>query len=273
MRGGSHDGRRGPRRPEPGPLLSAGTVLLAADEPPPFELVNPFGRARVLLVCDHASNRIPHRLADLGVATDWLARHIAWDPGAARVARGVAQRLDAPLLLGNYSRLVIDLNRPPASPESIPEASAGVPIPGNLGVSESARDARVAALFEPYHRALAQLLDQRRDRSTQLFSLHSFTPELNGEVRPWHVGVAYGRDSRLADRVRPALRLYDDLLIGDNQPYGVDDVHDFTLPVHGEGRGLPHVMIEMRQDLLCTDDDVRRWVARLAQVCEDAWPN
>jgi predicted N-formylglutamate amidohydrolase len=271
MRVDGHDGHRPARGPDPEPLLAAGTGLLAADEPPPFELVNPHGKARVLLVCDHASNRIPRRLGDLGVATDWLEQHIAWDPGAARVARGLAGRLDAPLLLGNYSRLVIDLNRPLASPESIPEASAGVPIPGNLGLSESARAARVAALFEPYHRVLAQLLDRRRDRSIQLFSLHSFTPELNGEARPWHVGVAYGRDRRLADRVRPALQRYDDLLIGDNQPYGVDDVHDFTLPVHGEGRGLPHVMIEMRQDLLCTDDDVRRWVARLAQVCDDAW--
>ena len=267
-----HDGQPRSHQPGQGPFASVGTVLLEADEPPPFELVNPHGKAQALLVCDHASNRIPRRLADLGLTSDLLTQHIAWDPGAARVARGLAERLDAQLLLGNYSRLVIDLNRPLASPESIPEASAGVPIPGNLGASESARTARVGALFEPYHRALAQLLDQRGDRSTLLFSLHSFTPELHGEARPWHVGVAYGRDRRLADRVRPLLGQYDDLLVGDNQPYGVDDVHDFTLPMHGEGRGIPHVMIEMRQDLLCTADDVDRWVERLGMVCEQAWP-
>jgi len=272
MSSNGHAGRPWSRRPGAGLLASAGTALLEADEPPPFELVNPHGKARVLLVCDHASNRMPRRLGDLGVSVDLLAQHIAWDPGAARVARGLAERLDAQLLLGNYSRLVIDLNRPLASPESIPEASAGVPIPGNLDAGESARAERVAALFEPYHRTLAQLLDQRCDRSTLLFSLHSFTPELHGEARPWQVGVAYGRDRRLADRVRPVLGRYGDLLVGDNQPYGVDDVHDFTLPMHGERRGIPHVMIEMRQDLLCTDDDVGRWVDRLCIVCEQAWP-
>jgi predicted N-formylglutamate amidohydrolase len=272
MSSNGHDGWSWPRQTEPGPSNSVGAALLEADEPPPFELVNPHGKAQALLVCDHASNRIPRRLGDLGVSSDLLAQHIAWDPGAARVARGLAERLDAQLLLGNYSRLVIDLNRPLASAESMPEASAGVPIPGNLGTSESARAARVAALFEPYHCTLAQLLDQRCDRSTLLFSLHSFTPELHGEARPWHVGVAYGRDSRLADRVRPLLGRYGDLLVGDNQPYGVDDVHDFTLPVHGERRGIPHAMIEMRQDLLRTADDFDRWVERLWMVCEQAWP-
>ncbi len=137
------------------------TPLLGPDEPPAFEWINPQGRADALLVCDHASNRIPLALNDLGLGADQLARHIAWDPGAAEVARGLAARLDAPLLLGGYSRLAIDLNRPLASPESIAERSDGVSIPGNRALSPAARSQRIAALFDPYHQAIERLLDER----------------------------------------------------------------------------------------------------------------
>jgi predicted N-formylglutamate amidohydrolase len=240
--------------------------LLAPDEPPAFESVNPQGSANAVLVCDHASNRIPRKLANLGLTPDQLLEHIAWDPGAAGVARGLAARIDAPLVLGGYSRLAIDLNRPLASPESIPEQSAGIPVPGNLGLTRHARAERIAILFHPYHQAVARLLERRAGRPTLLFSIHSFTPALNGEARPWQVGVAHGRDRRLADLLRPALGMTGDLLVGDNEPYGVDDEHDYTLPTHGEGRGIPHVMIEMRQDRLCTPAEIAGWVERLADA-------
>jgi predicted N-formylglutamate amidohydrolase len=243
--------------------------LLGPDEPPPFELVNPEGSASALLVCDHASNRIPRGLGNLGLASDRLIEHIAWDPGAAEVARGLAARLDAPLLLSSYSRLVIDLNRPLASSESIPERSAGITIPGNLGLTRQARAARVAALFDPYHQAIAGLLSGRTERPTLLFSIHSFTPELSGERRPWDAGVACQSDRRLADAMLYALRLPGDVLVGDNQPYGVDDDHDHTLPTHGEGRGIPYVMIEIRQDGLGTTEDIAVWVERLADAHEN----
>jgi len=238
--------------------------LLAADEPPPFEVLNPQGQASALLVCDHASNRVPRALGNLGLGADELRHHIAWDPGAAEVTRALAARLGAVAVLSAYSRLVIDLNRPLASPESIAEHSHGVQIPGNLGLTRRAREARIAALYDPYHRAIARVLAGRTERPTLLFSIHSFTPTLGGEQRPWSVGVACWRDRRLADLLLQALRSQGDLLVGDNQPYGVDDEHDYTLPTHGEGRGIPSVMIEIRQDQLSTPRDMDAWAERLA---------
>jgi predicted N-formylglutamate amidohydrolase len=251
-------------REEPG----SGPTMLGPGEPPPYELVNPQGSASALLVCDHASNRIPQALANLGLGADRLVEHIAWDPGAAEVARGLAERLDAAAVLSGYSRLAIDLNRPLASPESIPEQSDGIPIPGNLDLTRQARAGRVGALFHPYHQAIARLLAGRTERPTLLLSIHSFTPMLRGEGRPWHVGVACQRDRRLADPMLHALRLPGDLRVGDNQPYGIDDDHDYTLPTHGEGRGIPYVMIEIRQDGLCTPENIAGWVERLADGYE-----
>lgn len=252
----------------PAPGTAHGDWLLDSGDPPPFEVVNPAGSARALIVCDHASNRIPRRLGSLGLTPHELAQHIAWDPGAAEVARGLAARLDAPLLLGGYSRLVIDLNRPLVSPESIAEQSAGIAVPGNRGLSREARARRVAELFEPYHRALAVRLDERMGQSPLLISIHSFTPELHGEPRPWHAGVAYGRDPRFAHRLFQALELDQNLTLGLNQPYGVDDEHDYTLPNHGESRGILHVMIEMRQDCIASAAGVDAWVERLARAYE-----
>jgi len=245
----------------------AARPLLASDEPPPFELLTPQGSGRVLLVCDHASNRVPRRLAGLGLDAELRARHIAWDPGAAEVARGLAGRLDASLILAGYSRLVLDLNRPLASPESIPKRSDGVTITGNLGLTRQDRVGRIDALFRPYHQAIAHLLDELNIRSPLLLSIHSFTPVLDGKRRPWHVGIASRRDRRLAERLLCALARPGDVLVGDNQPYGIDDEHDYTLPTHGEERGIPHAMIELRQDLLRTPAAIAGWVERLAQVC------
>jgi predicted N-formylglutamate amidohydrolase len=242
-------------------------LLLDSDEPPPFEIVNPGGAANALLVCDHASNRLPRRLGGLGLTHDQMQEHIAWDPGAAEVARGLAARLDASLILGGYSRLAIDLNRPLGSPDLIPAESDGVPIPGNQALRQPERVARIVALFLPYHRAIAQWLDAHPDPALRLISLHSFTPRLAGQSRPWPIGLAYGRDPRLAQQLRRALTRQADLLVGDNEPYGIEDTHDFTLPTHGERRGIPHVMIEIRQDGLRTQPQVAGWVERLAQVC------
>ncbi len=241
--------------------------LLDPDEPPPFEVVNPEGTANALLICDHASHRLPRRLAKLGLRHDQLQQHIAWDPGAAAVARGLAARLDAPLILSGYSRLAIDLNRPLTSPELIAAQSAGTPIPGNQGLSTEERAARLAALFLPYHQAIAEWLDAHPDPALRLLSLHSFTPSLGGQSRPWPVGLAYGRDPRLAQQLRAVLRQAD-LVVGDNQPYGIEDAHDFTLPTHAERRGIPHVMIEIRQDGLQTQPQIADWVERLAKAYE-----
>lgn len=243
-----------------------GGPLLAADEPGPVERVNPDGPSPLVLVCDHASNRVPRALADLGLDPAALTGHIAWDPGAAEVARGLAARLGAPLLLGTYSRLVVDLNRPLESPELIPSHSDGVSIPGNLHLDQRGRAARLDALFHPYHAAIADLLDGRGERPTLLLAVHSFTPNLAGHTRPWHAGVACGPDHRLAGALYRALTPSPELHIGYNQPYDVDPAHDYTLPRHGEARGIPHAMIELRNDGLATPAGIAAWTERLAAV-------
>ena len=248
-------------------LAGLGEPLLAPDEPPAFTVVKAEGRGGALLVCDHASNRVPRRLAGLGLDKRALADHIAWDPGAAAVARALAALLDAPLVLSGYSRLVIDCNRPPDGPRSIAEISDGVVVPGNRDLDASTRAERRRVLFDPYHDAIRRLLDRRRGRPTLLLSVHSFTPSLGGQARPWPIAVAHRHDQGLGRRLREALLADDpDLLVGDNQPYAVGDASDYTLPVHGEARGLPNVLIEIRQDGLATLVQCRGWAERLAKA-------
>jgi predicted N-formylglutamate amidohydrolase len=265
---GRSDGER--KRAQTGERAAA--RLLEPNEPPAFEWVNAAGTSNAVLVCDHASNRFPLRLGSLGLTRAQVEEHIAWDPGAADVARRLAAYLDAPLLLANYSRLAIDCNRPLRSAESIAEHSAGIRIPGNRGLSAEDRAARVGSLFVPYHRAIAALLDSRRGRSTLLLSVHSFTPILYGRVRPWHVGVCHALDGRLAALLLAALARGGGLTLGDNEPYSISGDTDYTIPVHGEGRGLPCAMIEIRQDGIRSATDAALWAQRLARAYRQIEP-
>src|SRR5438876_8032664 len=179
--------------PEPDPPApvpaSSGTVLLGPDDPPPFEIFQPERRAPLLIICDHASRAMPRALGRLGLDETLLMRHIGWDIGAAEVTRRLAALLDAPAVLCGYSRLVIDCNRGLGDPTSIPEVSDGVAVPGNVGLTPAARVARVEGIFRPYHAAIAAQLAAFAGRGIVpvLFSVHSFTPVMNGFVRPWHV--------------------------------------------------------------------------------------
>ena len=242
--------------------------LLDPDEPAPAVLVNADGNSPFLLACDHAGNRIPRRLGTLGLSEADRQRHIAWDIGIAGVGRALAPLLDAALILQTYSRLVIDCNRDPAVASSIPEISEVTEIPGNLGLDAAARAGRQAAIFRPYHERIAAMLDRRaaEGRRTVLVALHSFTPVYEGVRRPWHAGVLYNRDARLAHALLSLLREEGDLVVGDNEPYRVSDLTDYTVPVHGEGRGLPHVEIEIRQDLIAMPEGQARWARRLARL-------
>ncbi len=247
-----------------GKLAPAISAWLGLDEPPAVEVVNPGGRGSAVLICDHASHRLPRRLGTLGLDETQRMDHIAWDPGAAQVARRLSLLLDAPLLLSGYSRLVIDCNRPLCSPESIPERSAGVRVPGNLALPSTERNARVEALFRPYHEAIDRLLDSRCGHPSLLLSIHSFTPALNGHPRPWHVGISSGRDRRFADLIRAALMRDRRLAVGDNEPYPIENHIDYSIPVHGEERGLPSIMVEIRQDGVRTAAGAADWAERLA---------
>ncbi|MDR6289574.1 putative N-formylglutamate amidohydrolase [Inquilinus ginsengisoli] len=249
--------------------------LLAEDEPPVFEVVNAGGRGAVVLTCDHASNRMPARLGSLGLGAADIASHIAWDPGAAWVARRLSVLLDAPLVLSGYSRLVVDCNRPRGVPGSIPKTSAGVPVPGNQDLTEAERAQRFDTLVVPYQTAIGHLLDARAAArvSTVLLAIHSFTPDFPGQQRPWPIALAYRHDGGLArplvDRLRqdPAARP-----VGDNQPYFIGDDSDYTIPVQAERRGLSNVLVEIRQDGLGREADADRWAECLAAAVSPLLP-
>ena len=241
-------------------------LLLADDEPQAFEIVNATGASQLVLVCDHASNRVPRCLDNLGLTPEQLGEHIAWDPGAADVARLLSLKLDAPLVLSSYSRLVIDCNRPLQSPQSIPEQSAGVLVSGNQNITAADRACRVKNVFVPYHHAINQLLAARQNTPTVFLSLHSFSPSLEGQQRPWHVGISSWRDHTLATLLINALKKYNDILVGENEPYAIDTEFDYAIPVHGEGRGLPSAIIEIRQDGIRTAAGVAVWAERIAKA-------
>lgn len=245
---------------------TATSSLLGTGETPAVETVNVDARGSVVLVCDHASNRVPRRLVDLGLDASQLAGHIGWDPGAAEVARRLSSHLDAPLVLSGYSRLVIDCNRPLRSADSIPEQSDGVTVPGNRGLSPEERELRVEALYWPYHEAIDRLIDGRGPRPSLLLSIHSFAPALNGRFRPWRIGVSSWRDRRFTDLLIGALARVGGFSVGDNQPYPIEDEIDYSIPEHGGRRGLPSAMIEIRQDQVRTAAGIDLWAARLAEA-------
>jgi predicted N-formylglutamate amidohydrolase len=252
--------------------MPAHGALLAPDEPPAVIDYRSGGASPFLLVCDHAGRRIPRALHNLGLSEADCARHIAWDIGIAGVGRSLADRLDACLIMQPYSRLAIDCNRPPGTLESIVTESDGTRILGNENLSAQEADLRAREIFAPYHGAIARQLNERKsaDRRTILISLHSFTPLYSGLARPWQVGVLYNRHDTLADALLALLRGQGDLTVGDNEPYTVDDETDYTIPVHGERRGIPHVGIEIRQDLIGADTGQRQWADRLAELVPKA---
>jgi predicted N-formylglutamate amidohydrolase len=249
-----------------------GFQLLAADEPPPFFEVGRQGRSNFVIVVDHASRRVPRSLNDLGLPASELQRHIAWDIGALSVARQVAGALDAPLVAQNYSRLVIDCNRDPKVAASIPRVSESIEIPGNLAMSDAEASARRAEIFDPYHNRVHTLLEERlaEHRPTILVAQHSMTDIYKGVRRGMHAAVLYNRDRRFAGLVLDMLRREAKLIVADNEPYFVSDETDYTIPHHGEARGLPHVEIEIRQDLVSDAAGQAEWAQRITDALRDA---
>jgi len=233
-------------------------------EPEAFRIVNGAGAGRVVLVCDHASNRVPRRLGTLGLAPTQLKDHIAWDPGAEQVARELAQQLDAPLILSSYSRLVIDCNRPLDHPNSIAVISDGVTIPGNVDLRSDERKLRATSLFQPYHDAIDRLLSQRSGYACCLLSIHSFTPILDGQHRPWPVGVSHWDDPISAQLMCNALADRGVGPVGNNEPYPITETIDYTIPVHRRRHKIPALMIEIRNDGLRTPWASTVWANHIA---------
>ena len=249
------------------PLVPARPPLLGTGDPPPYDLLNPQGAAPLLLVCDHASHATPAALHGLGLDESAMRRHIGWDIGAADVTRRLSAMLDAPAVLAGYSRLVIDCNRPPGSPSSIPALSDGVGIPGNAALDQAAATARAEACFTPYHDAVEAMLDTMLDTMAgdpAFVSMHSFTPLFDGFERPWHIGILWDRDERLAKPLMRALAADPLIHVGDNEPYSGRQPTPYSTPRHAESRGLRHVTVEIRQDLIDTHHGAETWARRMA---------
>jgi predicted N-formylglutamate amidohydrolase len=243
--------------------------LLAADEPAAFSVLDcPAPRYPVLLVCDHASARIPRSLQQLGLADEVLVQHIASDIGAADVVRALHEKLQVPAVLTNYSRLVIDCNRPVAHMHSISEISDEVVVPGNQKLSPAERALRFAEVFKPYHQAIAEQLAMlaEADAAPVVIAIHSFTPLFAGFKRPWHCGILWDKDPRLAVPMLAALRALQAFEVGDNEPYSGRHPEDYTIDTHAEAVGLPHVAIELRQDLIAHAAGAEQWGGILAAV-------
>ncbi len=225
----------------------------------------------LLLLCDHAANHIPPEYDNLGLPAAELARHIAYDPGAASVTRELARLLGAPAILSTFSRLLIDANRGADDPTLIMRLSDGAVVPGNARVDEAERARRIGRFHAPYHDAIDAMIDRALalGQAPALVSIHSFTPVWRGLPRPWHAGILWNdRDPRLAVPLLKALRGDVSLVVGDNEPYSGVLPHD-TMWRHGTARGLAHVLIEIRQDLIGDDAGAHAWAARLAPILEE----
>ena len=241
--------------------------LIAPGDPEAFEIINPDGAATMLIVCDHASRAFPKAMDFLELDQSQLDRHIAWDIGAAAVTRRLSEKLDAAAVLAGYSRLLIDVNRQPGDPQSIPKISDTTMIPGNMALNENEQLARVESFFWPYHHAVTNSLAHlwRRGPAPAFFSVHSFTPTLGGQDRFWDIGVLWNRDPRLGVPLMDKLNRIEGLHVGDNEPYSGKDVA-YTLDLHAGAAGLPNCAVEIRQDLIETPEGVERWAAILSDA-------
>jgi predicted N-formylglutamate amidohydrolase len=253
-------------------LKSAAEKRLLAGEEAPTITVNDGGRSPLFLVCEHAGRKIPKSLNSLGLPAHEFERHIAYDIGAEQVARGLCERLDAPLVLQRYSRLVYDCNRPPEAAGAIPVLSELTEIPGNRGLSEAQKLLRIREIYDPFHAQVGRLIDLRLNaRQPVIFiTIHSFTPVFKGIARKVDVGLLFDRDRRFTDRIAPLLQAAGRLELRYNEPYGPADGVCHTLNVHAGVRGLPYSMIEIRNDLIANESGQVEWADRLADVLRRA---
>ena len=246
--------------------------LLAPTDPEPVERLNADSAGPVFLLCEHAGRAIPAALGDLGISADVLNSHRGWDIGAEDVARGLAKKLGSPLVIQRYSRLVIDTNRPPYSPMAIPTVSDREEIPGNCGLSEDAKKDRIQSIFDPLDRAITETLICLPRRAA--FSIHSFTPALDGVERQWHAGFLSRKSLSTANALIASIRrVAPSLSLAVNEPYEIDDTTDWFIPRHAEELGLPHCLIEIRNDQIQSPEGVSFWVDLLDHAITEFMEN
>lgn len=246
--------------------------MIGPDDPAPFTIINEQGKARVLLVGDHASNAIPGSLDRLGLDDQSLQQHIAHDIGTHKLVNHLSAHLDAPAVLAGYSRLVVDLNRSLSDESLMPAVSDNTPIPGNQDMSEAHRNERIHCFYTPYRKAIDGILHRFRENGTvpAFIAIHSFTPEMAGFARPWHVGILWDKDPRIPQPLMQNLRAHPgNFNVGDNEPYSGKHPADYTIDHHAEACGIPHVSIEIRQDLVDTEEGAERWATILDHALRD----
>lgn len=236
----------------------------------PVEFISGDPANGYLVVCDHASNAVPPDLGDLGLGEETFERHIAYDIGARDLVFQLADRLGAPAVLSRFSRLVIDPNRGLDDPTLLMRLSDGAIIPGNATVGDVERQRRIDMLYRPYHEAVAQAIEAafKAGRPPALISIHSFTRYWKTTPRPWHAGILWDRDPRLAVPLIEALQQNESIVVGDNEPYS-GELRGDTMYCHGTARGLAHALVEVRQDLIGTKPQSIDWANRLADIFLD----
>lgn len=227
----------------------------------PFTILNRAGNTDIVIICDHASNVVPAAYDNLGLSSADLDRHIAWDIGAAGIARNLSQQFDCPAILCGTSRLVIDCNRHPHDPAAMPAVSDGTTIAGNRNLTDEERRTRVDLYFTPYHDAVEDVIEERLANGQRplVLSVHSMTPAMNGAFRPWEISLSSNEERSTADQLLPILRQRPEITVGDNQPYNMDPAEDYSTPVHALARRLPYLQVEFRQDCVADENGVRRW--------------
>jgi predicted N-formylglutamate amidohydrolase len=259
------------RKPEH--FMPVDQPILAANEPAPFASANEHGTSPFVIVCEHAGRRLPVSLGTLGLDDDHLSRHFMWDIGAVELAGAIARRLDAPLATQRYSRMICDCNRHWEATSFIPGEGEGIPVPANINVTAAERVQRRAEIWQPFQDGVAALLDRRKARGQQtLFvTIHSFTPVFFGVRRDMEYGVLFDRNDSLSPALLRVLRArHADKALA-NEPYSMSRETDYTVPVHGEDRGLDSVEIEVRNDLLSDADQIEARADDLASaLCEAA---
>ena len=236
----------------------------------PYRLLNEHGPAPLVLICDHASNRVPAGYGDLGLPPEEFERHIAWDIGAAAISEILARRFNAPAVLSTVTRLLIDCNRQFEDPNLTPAVSDGIEIPANRGLSDGEREKRWRTFHQPYHAVIARTIDRKlaSGRQPVVLSIHSMTATMRGAARPWQIAVCWDTDQRLSLPMLDALRAHAGIVIGDNEPYNLDPNEDYSVPIHATRRGLKHLQIEFRQDEVADRAGQQRWAQLFGDCLE-----
>jgi predicted N-formylglutamate amidohydrolase len=244
--------------------------IVKSDADSAFEILRPQGKGRFIIFCDHASNRVPAELENLGLPASELDRHIAWDIGAAGVTAELSNIFDSPAILCGTSRLVIDCNRQLDARDLIPEVSDGTRVPGNQNLSDAARRRRIEQWFQPYHAAIESVIAERESfgRTSIALSIHSMTPSLAGSVRPWQIALSSHQDRSLVEPMLEALRRAGNVTVGDNQPYDLDPAIDYSTPFHAMRRNMRHLQVEFRQDEIAETAGQIRWARYFADALE-----